>query len=140
MRLRPLRSVAAKILRPMIATLDRRLETLATRLERHTERLAADQRTEIHRIDDRLTLDVAVVSEHLVGIDRTARRVADAAQAAMPERFVLALPGEQLRMPDHCSAADVAAFARGADGVWTRTSGRDESDLRVVVLPARPSA
>lgn len=113
---------------------------LAARLERHTERLASDQRAEIHRIDDRLTLDVAVVSEHLVGIERTARRMADATQSAMPERFVLALPGESLRLPDQCRAADVAAFALGSDGVWNRVADADESTLRLVVLPASPTA
>ncbi len=125
----------------MFAALDRRFDAMATRLERHTERLAADQRTDIHRIDDRLTLDVAVLSEHLVGIDRTARRVAATAQSlskatSLPERIVLALPGEPLCMPDGAGADGVVAFIAGEDGVWSRTTRSDESTLRVVVLQA----
>lgn len=130
-----------KALRPVFAALDRRLDALATRLERHTERLAADQRTDIHRIDDRLTLDVAVLSEHLVGIDRTARRVAATAQSlskatSLPERIVLALPGEPLCIPDGGGADGVVSFIAGEDGVWSRTTRSDESTLRVVVLQA----
>lgn len=113
---------------------------MATRLERHTERLAADQRNEIHRIDDRLTLDVAVMSEHLIGIDRTARRLADATRPALPTRFVLALPGERLCLPDGASFTDVAAFVAGTDGIWTRVPDADESTLRVAALPASPTA
>lgn len=135
-----LRSAAGKVIRPLIATLDRRLDALATRLERHTERLAADQRTDIHRIDDRLTLDVAVLSEHLVGIDRTARRVSDATRPAMPRRFLLALPGEALQVPEATDPDEVAAFTRDDEGAWVRTAVLDETSLRVVALPARPPA
>ena len=135
-----LRSAAGKVSRPLVATLDRRLDALATRLERHTERLAVDQRTEIHRIDDRLTLDVAVLSEHLVGIDRTARRVSDATRPTMPRRFLLALPGEPLHGPEATDPDEVAAFVRDDDGAWVRAAVLDDSSLRVVVLPARPPA
>ena len=132
--------MVGKLLRPVLAFLDQRLDATATRLERHTERLAGDQQREVHRIDERLTLDVAVLSEHLVGIDRTARRVADATRPALPERFVLAMPGERLRVPEGVPIVDVAAFAVGDDGIWTRVSVAADSTLRVAVLPASTSA
>ena len=132
--------MVGKLLRPVLGFLDQRLDAMATRLERHTERLAVDQRDEMHRIDDRLTLDVAVMSEHLVGIDRTARRVADATRPALPTRFVLALPGERLSLPEGAPVTDVVAFAADADGVWTRVADTGDATLRVAALPAAPSA
>ena len=135
MRSRPVRSVAAKIMRPAIVALDRRLDALATRLERHTERLAVDQRTEIQRIDDRLTLDVAVMSEHLISTERTARR----ATAVPAARVRIALPGEAL-VTDDVPGAVVVAYAADADGAWTRVESADHTTLRIMALPSSPGA
>ena len=123
----PLRRLVARVVRPLLAALDRRLEALAARLEQHTSNLSADQRTELRRIDDRLTLDVAVVSEHLVGIERIARRVTEKGS----EQVLIALPGEP--WPSHAGvgAADVVAFARQSNGSWLRSTAGDESTLRI---------
>ena len=127
--------MAAKVVHPLIAALDRRLEQLAARLERHTTNLSLDQRAEIRRIDERLTLDVAVVSEHLVGIERIARGVS----RPVDERLVIALPGEQLRMPTG-EAGGAIAYAPVGDGTWCRVAAGDESTLRIVPLRSSPGA
>jgi len=123
----PLRRLVARVVGPLLAALDRRLEAVAARLEQHTSNLSADQRTEIRRIDDRLTLDVAVVSEHLIGIERIARRVTNNGS----EHVLIALPGEP--WPSHAgvAAADVVAYARQSNGSWRRTTAGDESTLRI---------
>ena len=129
-----LRSVVARIVSPVLAALDRRLEALAARLERHTTNLSLDQRAEIARIDERLTLDVAVISEHLVGIERIARGVTG---SMTDERVIIALPGEPLRAP---AGARAVAYAPNGDGTWRRVADADgdENTLRVVRAPASP--
>jgi hypothetical protein len=134
-----IRSTIARIVRPAFVALDHRLELLAARLERHTTNLSLDQRTEIARIDERLTLDVAVMSEHLVGIERIARRATSGAGSPPAGRLVIALPGEPLAIPDGANGAAVAAYAANGDGTWSPVAGADTSTLRVLHLP-QPSA
>lgn len=116
--------------------LDRRLEQLAARLELHTTNLAAVQRDEIARIDDRLALDVAVVSEHLVAMERLTRRAGDAALGDA-SHVLVALPGEPLTMPD--GAHLVACFAPGDDGTWHAVADAGPMTLRIAA-PATPHA
>jgi hypothetical protein len=116
--------------------LDRRLELLAARLELHTANLAAVQRDDIARIDDRLALDVAVVSEHLVAMERLTRRGSGLA-LGNASRVLVALPGEPLTMPD--GARLVACYAPGDDGTWHAVTDAGPMTLRIAA-PATPPA
>jgi hypothetical protein len=142
------RSLAARALRPLLTALDRRLEQLAARLELHTMNLADVQRREIAGLDDRLRYDVAVMSEHLVGMERMARHVGEALEvAARPapasaptspggRAFVVALPGETLDLPGGASL--VLSLAPGGDGSWQTVTdpvaAAGRSTLRIVEL------
>lgn len=128
------RSVLARVARPAFGALDHRLEQLAARLERHTTNLAIDQRNETRRIDERLTLDVAVMSEHLLGIERASRRLAlgasNATSGAVGDGSLrIALPGETLVTTNN---ALVECYAPNGDGTWRRVSHADASTLRIV--------
>lgn len=129
------RTVLGPIARPVAQRIDRRfdarLEAFAARLETHTANLSADQRAEIARIDSRLTLDVAVISEHLLGIERIARTVA---APAISDRLVIVHPGEPL--PTTVAGMAVVAYADDGQGAWRRTDSAELSTLRIVVLPS----
>jgi hypothetical protein len=141
-----LRSTVARALRPLLTALDRRLEQLAARLELHTMNLADVQRREIAGLDDRLRLDVAVMSEHLVGMERMARHVGEALDAAPRpapaptspggRAVVVALPGETLDLP--AGASLVLSLAPGGDGSWQTVTdpvaAAGRSTLRIVEL------
>ena len=135
-----LRSTAARAVRPAYVALDRRLEQLAARLELHTMNLADVQRREIAGLDDRLALDVAVLSEHLVGVERMARHVGDTLDVlpASGERLLVALPGEALELPE--GGRVLLALAPAGDATWRSVAGRcdptDTATLRVAALPS----
>ncbi len=138
--------MAARLLRPLFLALDRRLEQLAARLELHTMNLADVQRREIAALDERLVLDVAVMSEHLLGMERMARRVGDdlaagprpapAPSSPGGRPFVVALPGETLDLP--AGASLVLSLAPGGDGSWQTVTdpvaAAGRSTLRIVEL------
>lgn len=145
------RSSLARLARPLFAALDHRLEVLAARLERHTKNLHDDQRGELHRIEKRLDLDVAVVSEHLLGIERVARtlradegartlRADDAAHTLRADasgRIAVARPGEALVVPDDATVAGCEAYEAAPDGTWRPASTAGEGTLRIARLVDR---
>ncbi len=108
--------------------------------------LADVQRREIAGLDDRLRLDVAVMSEHLVGMERMARHVGEALDAAPRpapaptspggRAVVVALPGETLDLP--AGASLVLSLAPGGDGSWQTVTdpvaAAGRSTLRIVEL------
>ena len=128
------RSFALGLLRPAYAALDRRFETLAARLELHTGNLNDAQREELRRVAHRLDLDVAVVSEHLLGIERVARRVMPVGDG----RLVVACPGDLLRVPAGEQVDDIAAYASAPDGTWHRVAASSVDTLRIARLVERP--
>jgi hypothetical protein len=121
--------------------LDRRIEQLAVRLELHTQNLSVQQRAELRQIDEHLRLGVGVMSEHVVGIDRVARRVLESNATPMSrgERAVIALPGEALTLPAGISSDAVIAYAPEGDGTWASVPTQDESTLRIVRISVPPA-
>jgi hypothetical protein len=138
------RSAVGRCLRPLLAALDRRLEQLAVRLELHTQNLSAQQRAELAQLDDRVKMSVAVMSEHVVGIERLARRVLSSdpsatspASATPAVHAIIAQPGEALVLPPGVNAEHIIAFAPQGDGTWAAASAAGEHTLRIAQLVAR---
>jgi hypothetical protein len=147
------RSFAKRATAPLLGALDRRFRELAERLERHTSNLAADQRRRLEQLDERVALDVRVVDEHLLAIQRAARRI-DATATLPPELaaviqaalsgdgagVVVAGAGQPLvAVPEGFEVARRLAFRAGEDGVWEPvTPGEDPDTVRVLQLRRRP--
>jgi hypothetical protein len=135
-----LRSVASRVATPLLAALDRRLDALASRLERHTSGLAADQVRRLDQIDDRVRLDLRVVDEHLLAIAK-----ASAAAGGAPSTLVapvggsmvlIAPPGVLLEpVPAGMHIVQVSSFVQDEDGRWSILPGDARTDtLRVAQL------
>jgi hypothetical protein len=151
---RSARSFAKRAGAPLLGVLDRRFRELAERLERHTSALAADQDRRLQQLDDRVSLDVRVVDEHLLAIQRATRHVepsgAQVAEeiGALIDRVthgdhaalvIVAGPGQALApVPDGFEVARRLSFRAGVDGGWVPVaSGEDPSTLRVIELQPR---
>jgi hypothetical protein len=140
------RELTKRAVDPLLTALDRRLESLAARLEGHTSRLADAQRADLNRIDDRLAVELRVIDEHLLATqrasgDRAGQRdalthhlaalVDGALDAGRPLTIVVAPPGTTVA--HEARPEEVARFIRRDDGTWVHTSdgGDDAATLRV---------
>lgn len=113
--------------------LDRRLETLASRLERHTVNLAEAQRSEFRLVEDRVRLDAAVASEHLLAMERLSAGASDRSSAPGTV-LALAMPGETLVVPDGHTPVSTRAYSPNADRTWSRVEHMGEDTLRIATL------
>lgn len=127
------RSLLARVVRPAFVALDHRLEQIAARLELHTKNLSDVQLATLTSLGHRIDLDAAVVSEHLVGIQRAAR-----ADGGAADRVVIARPGTPLEIPVGAAVHSCAAYLPEADGSWRRVASAGDDTLRIAQLVDRP--
>jgi hypothetical protein len=131
------RSLLARVVRPAFVALDHRLEQIAARLELHTKNLSDVQLATLTSIGHRIDLDAAVVSEHLVGIERAALAGGGRGPA---DRLVIARPGAPLDIPAGAVVDSCAAYLPEPDGSWRRVASTGDDTLRIARLVARPGA
>jgi hypothetical protein len=134
---RSLRSAAKGAARPLLGPLDRRLAELAQR-----------QRDELERLDERLEIDLRILDEHLLAIQRATRQIELAATLGQElqrevERaladggealVVVAPPGTPVVTPDGFRADEVIAFAPTEDGGWQAYGHPDDHDDDLAAL------
>jgi hypothetical protein len=148
------RGIAKRATAPILGVLDRRFREVAERLERHTDNLASDQREQIRQVDDKLTLDVRLIDEHLLAVQRATRRI-EAVAPVLPADLlavlngvlsgdaetVLLVAGPGQRLPPLPAGHDVIsqrAFTRNAAGAWTAAAPEDPTTVRVLELRPTP--
>jgi hypothetical protein len=133
--------MARGALGPFVEMLDRRLEQLAGRLERHADQLAADQSRRLDAIDEKVRVNARVVDEHLLAIGRAARSLNDAAAVGaramlttVDGELVLVSAGTDLVPPDGYTAHVIGAFSVH-DGSWCAVDPSDTTaQVRVALL------
>lgn len=139
---RSMRSAAKRAGAPLLGPLDRRFADF-TEL----------QRKELERLDERLEIDLRIVDEHLLAIQRASRRIETAATpvhqaiaaevaAALatdpPTMVIVAMPGQPLVAPEGFVAEVQAAFRGTTVDGWAPDPGIDDaSTLRVARLRSR---
>ncbi|HEX7096469.1 MAG TPA: hypothetical protein VF183_11340 [Acidimicrobiales bacterium] len=140
---RSLRSLAARFGAPALAALDRRLEQLAARLELHTMNLANEQRRRLDAIDERVSLGLRLVDEHLLAMerltaslpDRDAMRVVAAAlDAGTPSLLLVVPPGCEPSPPDGFRVAPGEPLAEAPEGAHADGPARGARVLRLEPL------
>jgi hypothetical protein len=102
------RSAGARLAAPALAAVDRRLAALAVRLEAHTSNVAAEQGRRFDALDERVELDLRVVDEHLLAIERATRDIRAPAFASSPvldgftepSLLLVVPPGAETVVPD----------------------------------------
>jgi hypothetical protein len=142
---RTAKGIAKRAGSPLLAALDRRMQDLAVRLERHTSNLALDQSSRLDRLDERVQLDLRVVDEHLLAISRATSGSSDPDRApllaAVGDAMVLvAPPGVAIdAVPEGYRVVGVSSFTPGDDGTWRVVSGDERIGmLRIARLAPSP--
>jgi hypothetical protein len=125
------RGIAKRAADPVLAVLDRRLQELAVRLERHTSGLAADQARRFEQLDARVQLDLRVVDEHLLAMARVAEAPVPASSIVTEvdgSPVLLALPGAPLgAAPDGYRIDAVSALVGDGGQGWRVLDDRTET-------------
>jgi hypothetical protein len=144
------RTIAKRAVGPMLGLFDRRFRELAERLERHTTNLAADHREQLRQVDDKLALDVRLIDEHLLAVQRATRRVEAIAHPLPPELVAMLVAGDDSLLafvagPGHPLPSipadhDVVtrlAYATDELGNWVAAPSENPATLRVLQLRRR---
>jgi hypothetical protein len=139
---RTAKRIGQRLFAPLLGAIDRRLQDLAIRLERHTANLAADQGRRLDHIDERVRIDLRVIDEHLLAINKATHGQADRREPTQPVLdagsglVLVAHPGAPLGdVPSGYRIADIRSYVSTSSGGWEPVAAGERIDtLRIARL------